>query len=162
MRISVETSSGFGSLSTIIPPSHWQQQHVHTKSFSKGEGDWDGAAFASHIRECVINSLRCLDCGLVVPVFDVRDPRLTTVLAEDAELVLCVEFGEFGFEVLSHKGYNLVWGLRRDQSVGAGISLLCPTKTRNCEPDAEFSRDLCGDNSLGPRTVESTLDTMDG
>ena len=95
-------------------------------------------------------------------MFDVRDPRLTTVLAEDTELVLGVEFGELGFEVLSHEGDDLVWGLGRDQSIGAGISLLCPTKTRNCEPDAEFSRDLGGDNSLGPRTVESTLDTVDG
>jgi len=85
-------------------------------------------------------------------VFDVRDPRLTTVLAENAELVLCVEFGEFGFEVLSHEGDDLVWGLRRDQSVGAGISSLCPlpSETIDCEPDAEFSRDLGGDNSLGP------------
>jgi len=97
-------------------------------------------------------------------VFNIRDPRLTTVLAEDAELVLCVEFGKFGFEILSDEGDDLVWGLGRDQSVGAGISLVCPlpTKTSNCEPDAEFSRDLGGDNSLGPRTVESTLDTMDG
>ena len=97
-------------------------------------------------------------------MFDVRDPRLTTMLAEDAKFVLCVEFGEFSFEVLSHEGDDLVWGLGRDQSVGAGISLLCllPTETRNREPDAEFSRDLGGDNRLGPRTVESTLDTMDG
>ena len=95
-------------------------------------------------------------------MLDVRDPGLTTVFAEDAEFVLCVEFGEFCFEVLGHKGDDLVWSLGRDQSVGAGVSLFCPSETRNYGPDAEFSRNLGGDDSLGPGTVESTLDTMDG
>ena len=69
----------------------------------------------------VVNSLRRLDCGFVVPVLDIGDPRLTTVLEVDTELVLRVEFGEFGFEVLDHEGDDLVWSLGRDQSVGESM-----------------------------------------
>ena len=57
-------------------------------------------------------------------MFNVCNPWLSTVLEVDTKLVLCVKFGELCLEVLSDEGGDLVWRLRRDQSVGCGCVIL--------------------------------------
>ena len=43
------------------------------------------------------------------------------------KLVLCVKFGELCLKVLSDEGGDLVWCLRRDQSIGCGCVILVRT-----------------------------------
>ena len=68
-------------------------------------------------------------------MFDVRNPRLTAMFGVDTEFVLCVKFGEFGFEVLGHEGDDLLRCLGGDQTVDAEkllfLSLLPEKETAN-------------------------------
>ena len=64
------------------------------------------------------------DRCLIVPVFDVCNPRLSTVFEADVKLVLRVKFGELCLKVLSNERGDLVWRLRRGQSAGSKCVIL--------------------------------------
>ena len=39
--IELKVQPNFNSLSAVISPSHWQQEHVYTERFGKGKSHWD-------------------------------------------------------------------------------------------------------------------------
>ena len=81
--------------------------------------------------------------SLVIPVFVVLDPRLSSVQVLHIDGVLASQFRKLGIQVLDHKRVNVLRRLRRN------------------EANAELARHLGRDDRLASRAVKRALDTVD-
>ncbi len=82
--------------------------------------------------------------SLVVPVFVVLDPRLSSVQILHVDGVLATQLRKLGGQVLDHKGVNVFRRLRRN------------------EANAKLARHLGRDDRLASRAVKRALDTVEG
>jgi hypothetical protein len=81
--------------------------------------------------------------SLVVPVFVVLDPRLSSAQILHLDGVLATQFRKLGGQVLDHERVNVVRRLRRN------------------EANAELARHLGRDDRLASRAVKRALDTVE-
>jgi hypothetical protein len=81
--------------------------------------------------------------SLVVPVFVVLNPRLSSVQILYIDGVLAAQFRKLGGQVLDHERVNVVRRLRRN------------------EANAELARHLGRDDSLASRAVKRAFDTVE-
>ena len=81
--------------------------------------------------------------GLVVPVFIILDPGLSSVEILQVEGIPAPKFLKFLFQVIEHKWIDVCRRLRGD------------------ETDAELARYFSRDDRFGPRTIECAFDAME-
>lgn len=81
--------------------------------------------------------------SLVVPVFVVLDPRLSSVQILNFDGALAAQFRKLGGQVLDHERVNVVRRLRRN------------------EANAKLARHLGRDDSLASCAVKRALDTVE-
>jgi len=81
--------------------------------------------------------------SLVVPVFVILDPRLSSVQIFHVDGVLAAQFRKLSGQILDHERVNVVRRLRRN------------------EANAELARHFGRDDRLGSRAVKRALDTVE-
>ena len=81
--------------------------------------------------------------SLVVPVFVVLDPRLSSVQILNIDSVFAPQFRKLGIQVLDHERVNVLRSLRRN------------------EANAELARHLGRNDRLASRAVKRAFDTME-